>query len=93
MRSEEINGILDLEKRYYNEREYKVVQYAIKSAREAHRITDKDWEELRELGYSNLELLEIQETISSAVYFANFSDSLNNRLTWWQIMEDPGHSK
>lgn len=76
-----------MDRRYFNEREYKVLQYAIKSAKEAYRITDKDFEEIKRLGYSNRQLLEIQDTIANALYIANFTDSLNNRLTWWQMAE------
>jgi alkylhydroperoxidase family enzyme len=72
-----------MERKYFDEREYKVLEYAMKSAREASRITDKDFEEIKKLGYSNRELLEIQDTIANALYISNFADSLNNRSPWW----------
>lgn len=74
-----------MDKRYISERDYRVLQYALKAATEPSRITDKDFEEIRKLGFSNIELLEITEAIASAVYQVIYSESLANRLTWLQI--------
>lgn len=88
--SEEIQSILDLDKRVVSERDYEILQYAIKSTREAYRITDNEFDKLRRLGFSNMQLLEITEAIASSLYQANLENSLAIGLTEWQVQAGIG---
>jgi alkylhydroperoxidase family enzyme len=85
MTPEEIRGIMEMDRKYIDDREYKVLKYSIKAAKEPRRITDQEFDDIRNLGFSNVELLEITETIANAVYQVIYADSLANRLSWLQI--------
>lgn len=51
-----------------SEEEYVVLVFAEKAARDPHGITDAEFQQLRELGLSERELLEVADTIAFHVY-------------------------
>ena len=53
-----------------------ILRFAVKSAMAVHSLTDEDYDELRRLGLSDSELLEVMSTAATAVYFNILADGM-----------------
>jgi len=80
---EEIKAIIRTDQEFLPEKDYHILRYTLKSSSEPLRVTDMDFDELKELGISNWELVEMQETITRACYYVNFSNTLNLSAEPW----------
>lgn len=59
------------------ERERTAIEFAIKSVEDARAVTDDDVEALREVGFSDADIVEIVTTAGTASKFANFAITLD----------------
>ena len=74
---EEINQLKDgLENAELDDAVKKLLQFCIKSAKESYKVTQKDFDILREAGYSDSQLLE---TVTIVSYF-NYINTMSNAL-------------
>lgn len=80
---EEIRAIIRIDQERLSKVECRILRYALKSSSEPLRVTDQDFDELKELGMSNWELVEMQEIITRAAYYVNFSNTLNLKAESW----------
>lgn len=63
----------DNQKEQLSERERKAVEFSVKCVKAPTTVTDDDIQELRDLGYSDADIIELTTTAGTAAKFANFA--------------------
>lgn len=67
----------DNQKEQLSEKEWKAIEFGVKSVEAPTTVTDADIQELRDLGYSDADIVELTTTAGTAAKFANFALTLD----------------
>lgn len=74
---EEISNIITINEKFLTELEVKVYKFVKKACKEPARITDMEFNELKKLGLSELQIIELVSTIGLAI-----SDAI-----WYEVFD------
>jgi ferredoxin-thioredoxin reductase catalytic subunit/uncharacterized protein YciW len=80
---EEIRAIIRIDEDLLDEKEKVILKYAFKCSSEPLRVTDLDFEIIRDVGMSEWEIVEMQEVITRAAYYINYSNTLDLTAEPW----------
>ncbi|MDP7559823.1 MAG: hypothetical protein QF745_04710 [Planctomycetota bacterium] len=79
----------DWRKAIKDPQEYAMLEFSEKVAGDAYKIMEKDIQNLRDVGFSDVEILEIVSAASYRVLISKFADALGLKLSDHYIKKSP----
>jgi len=74
---------IEMDETYFSLKQIKILKFAVKTCFEPNRITDMEFNELRKLGLSDSDFVEVIETATAALSIARLTEALDLEADEW----------
>jgi alkylhydroperoxidase family enzyme len=74
---------IEMDETYFSLKQIKILKFAVKTCFEPNRITDMEFNELRKLGLSDSDFVEVIETATTALSIARLTETLDLVADEW----------